>query len=128
MFVLILCSLVTITVGICLRDAHAKDQNTCDIDSFFHRTEYSIVAETVSHGVKAAFMIFELVWLVVSTRRIWKLIEKYSDQRHFMTELRKLAFVFWSFILVYLLWQVYYIIDLYFDNKYTDNGGYWEQI
>ena len=45
-----------------------------------------------------------------------------------MTELRKLAFVFWSFILVYLLWQVYYVIDLKVDINDVYNGGYWEQI
>ena len=39
-----------------------------------------------------------------------------------------MAFVFWSFILVYLLWQVYYVIDLKVDIKNVDNGGYWEQI
>ena len=126
MFALILSSLIIVTIGICLRDDHAKDDNACNIDDFFRREEYNIAAETTSHGVKAAFMIFDLVWLSVSTRRIWILIKKHSNQRHFMTELRKLAFVFWSFILVYLLWQVYYIIDLKVDIKYYNNGGYWE--
>ena len=72
-------------------------------------------------------MTFDMIWLLISTFRIIRMIRRYSEQRHFIKELRNLAIVYWSFIACYLLWQAYYILDLKMDKQY-EKIGYWHQI
>ena len=98
------------------------------MNAYFKREEYDERREYMLHLLKALIMVASTSWLLVSTYRLVKIIRKHSAEKNFMNELRNLALVYWSFVICYILWQGYFVVDIHINKAEVVNPGYVHQL
>mmetsp|Transcript_31291 Transcript_31291/g.38703 ORF Transcript_31291/g.38703 Transcript_31291/m.38703 type:complete len:129 (-) Transcript_31291:1007-1393(-) len=88
----------------------------CWVDHYFHQN-YVEVGEEVYHIVRMILLALIVAVLIESTALILRSISKGSSPKHFKTELRNTVLAFWSFVLCYLLWLIFYVYELIAEFK-----------